>query len=227
MLRMRAGNPAAFQHLQLEYAKIPSNDSFQDYLPNLVTMIGKYEYFMNSTRAMDRKLGGSRKERAAVIRQAMAFESEDSGEEEEQAALTTFDPSKKRAGVPLCFRTAKEQQERALKNDAGKRLCENLSTVTATARLNARSATTVTATARLNAPAQAPKHAISTPNHLRFPTVALLPQFAERISPTPPTQLTHASAKVAASRDKASPTTCMSPHEPGAGGGGEHRQADI
>eukprot|EP01047_Picozoa_sp_COSAG01_P045600 COSAG01_NODE_4216_length_5230_cov_54.626778_4_plen_141_part_00 len=67
MLRMRAGNPAAFQHLQLEYAKIPSNDSFQDYLPNLVTMIGKYEYFMNSTRAMDRKLGGSRKERAAVI----------------------------------------------------------------------------------------------------------------------------------------------------------------
>ena len=124
MLRMRAGNPAAFQHLQLEYAKIPSNDSFQDYLPNLVTMIGKYEYFMNSTRAMDRKLGGSRKERAAVIRQAMAFESEDSSDEEEQAALTTFDPNKKRAGVPLCFRTAKEQQERALKNEAGKRLCE-------------------------------------------------------------------------------------------------------
>eukprot|EP01047_Picozoa_sp_COSAG01_P001187 COSAG01_NODE_25_length_37050_cov_211.559119_23_plen_95_part_00 len=32
--------------------------------------------------------------------------------------------NKKRAGVPLCFRTAKEQQERALKNEAGKRLCE-------------------------------------------------------------------------------------------------------
>eukprot|EP01047_Picozoa_sp_COSAG01_P001165 COSAG01_NODE_25_length_37050_cov_211.559119_1_plen_83_part_00 len=34
----------------------------------------------------------------------MAFESEDSSDEEEQAALTTFDPNKKRAGVALAHR---------------------------------------------------------------------------------------------------------------------------
>ena len=61
MLRMRSGNPAAFTHLQLEYASIPAHDATQDYLPRLVTFVGAYEHFMTITRTMDRRLGGSKK----------------------------------------------------------------------------------------------------------------------------------------------------------------------
>ena len=60
MLKMRGGNPAAFNHLQLEYAKIPPGDATHDYLPRLVTFVGAYEHFMTITRAADRRLGGNR-----------------------------------------------------------------------------------------------------------------------------------------------------------------------
>jgi hypothetical protein len=36
MLKMRGGNPAAFNHLQLEYATIPAADAKRDYLPMLI-----------------------------------------------------------------------------------------------------------------------------------------------------------------------------------------------
>ena len=36
MLKMQGGNPAAFNHLQLEYATIPAADAKRDYLPMLI-----------------------------------------------------------------------------------------------------------------------------------------------------------------------------------------------
>jgi hypothetical protein len=45
MLKMQGGNPAAFNHLQLEYATIPAADAKRDYLPRLVTFVGAFEHF--------------------------------------------------------------------------------------------------------------------------------------------------------------------------------------
>ena len=64
-----------------EAASIPANDATQDYLPRLVTFVGAYEHFMTITRTMDRRLGGSKKHRAAAVKQAMAFEEESSDEQ--------------------------------------------------------------------------------------------------------------------------------------------------
>ena len=121
MLKMRSGNPAAFNHLQLEYANIPAADAKRDYLPKLVTFVGAYEHFMSVTRAADRRLGGNKKHRAAVVKQAMAYESDDSDEEER--ALRTFE-GKPKSGTPLSFKTKEEQQRQAVRNNNGRRLCD-------------------------------------------------------------------------------------------------------
>jgi len=121
MLKMRGGNPAAFNHLQLEYANIPAADAKRDYLPRLVTFVGAFEHFMSITRSADRRLGGTKKHRAAVVKQAMAYESDDSDDEER--AMRTFDV-KPRSGTPLSFKTKEEQQKQAVRNNNGRRLCD-------------------------------------------------------------------------------------------------------
>jgi hypothetical protein len=68
---------------------IPAADAKRDYLPRLVTFVGAFEHFMSITRSADRRLGGTKKHRAAVVKQAMAYESDDSDDEER--ALRTFD----------------------------------------------------------------------------------------------------------------------------------------
>jgi hypothetical protein len=68
-----------------------------------------------------------KKERAAVIKQAMAYESDESSEEEEHVAYTTFTKDKKkppRKGAPLCFKTKAEQQGATVKDANGNRLCD-------------------------------------------------------------------------------------------------------
>ena len=121
MLKMRGGNPAAFNHLQLEYATIPVADAKRDYLPRLVTFVGAFEHFMSITRSADRRLGGTKKHRAAVVKQAMAYESEDSDDEER--ALRTFE-AKSKSGAPLSFKSKEEQQKQAVRNNNGRRLCD-------------------------------------------------------------------------------------------------------
>jgi hypothetical protein len=121
MLKMRGGNPAAFNHLQLEYANIPAADAKRDYLPRLVTFVGAFEHFMSITRSADRRLGGTKKHRAAVVKQAMAYESDDSDDEER--AMRTFDV-KPKSGTPLSFKTKEEQQKQAVRNNNGRRLCD-------------------------------------------------------------------------------------------------------
>ena len=49
---------------------------------------------MTITRAADRRLGGTKKQRAAVVKQAMAYESDQSDEEEEFVARATGKPVK-------------------------------------------------------------------------------------------------------------------------------------
>jgi NAD+--asparagine ADP-ribosyltransferase len=78
-------------------------DAKRDYLPRLVTFVGAFEHFMSITRSADRRLGGTKKHRAAVVKQAMAYESDDSDDEER--ALRTFDV-KSKSGTPLSFKTS-------------------------------------------------------------------------------------------------------------------------
>jgi hypothetical protein len=49
--------------------------------PRLVTFVGAFEHFMSITRSADRRLGGTKKHRAAVVKQAMAYESDDSDDD--------------------------------------------------------------------------------------------------------------------------------------------------
>jgi hypothetical protein len=123
MLRMRSGNPAAFTHLQLEYASIPAHDATQDYLPRLVTFVGAYEHFMTITRTMDRRLGGSKKHRAAAVKQAMAFEEESSDDEELTVRVAGYEKPGK-GKTPLNFKTKEEQQKQTVRNSSGRRLCD-------------------------------------------------------------------------------------------------------
>ena len=106
MLKMRTGNPAAFNHLQLTYASIPAGDAQTNYLPQLVTFVGAYEHFMSITRDMDRRLGGTKKHRAAVVKRAMAYESDGSDEEEWVARAREGRP---RTGPKLSFKTKQDQ----------------------------------------------------------------------------------------------------------------------
>jgi hypothetical protein len=89
-------------------------DAKRDYLPRLVTFVGAFEHFMSITRSADRRLGGTKKHRAAVVKQAMAYESDDSDDEER--ALRTFDV-KSKSGTPLSFKTKEEQQKQAVRNN--------------------------------------------------------------------------------------------------------------
>ena len=121
MLAMRRGNPAAFTHLQLEYAHIPVGDKKTNYLPKLVTFVGAYEHFMSITRAMDRRLGSDKKQRAACVKRALAYDSDDSDDGE--VVARAYD-SRPRTGPPLSFRTKQDQQKAAVRDSNGRRLCD-------------------------------------------------------------------------------------------------------
>eukprot|EP01047_Picozoa_sp_COSAG01_P101426 COSAG01_NODE_31163_length_602_cov_4.200795_2_plen_86_part_01 len=53
----------------------------------LVTFVGAFEHFMSITRSADRRLGGTKKHRAAVVKQAMAYESEDFTQDDDNGVV--------------------------------------------------------------------------------------------------------------------------------------------